>query len=303
MTAPGKALAVVHELEKPPARRGKPTLDADFAGLLRLCEALVQTRFLPRAVDTAGKAAALILTGREMGLGPMASIRSLAIVDGKPVLAADLQLGIFKRAGGQAVWQRLDDQGAALWLRHPNGDEHTETFTAEDAQRAGLLGKDNWKKFPKAMYRSRAITAGLKSLGFEPLAGTYDVEELEPLTAAGRPEPLGGNAPLPSAPAAKDASAPAAGTGATVTLESPIPFGKHAGKKVGDVVPGYFRRIVASTAEDAKDTDWYRFAAAAAALRPRSPAGPASGAPETPADAEDLPAALEDEDDGGDLPF
>ena len=201
----GKALIPTPEAEV--RVRRQPQADLDFAGLLRLCEELVATHFLPRAVDTAGKAAALILTGREMGLGPMASIRSLAIVDGKPVLAADLQLGIFKRAGGQAVWRRLDEKGATLWLRHPNGDEHTETFTADDALRAGLLNKDNWRKYPKAMYRSRAITAGLKSVGFEPLAGTYDPEELEPLTPAGRPEGLEAPGSGPAAPQAPEPEA------------------------------------------------------------------------------------------------
>lgn len=225
------------EVGQLPVKR-QPAEQIDFAGLMRLCEELVATHFLPRAVDTAGKAAALILTGREMGLGPMASIRSLAIVEGKPVLAADLQLGIFKRAGGQAVWQRLDDQGAVLWLRHPNGDEHTETFTVADAERAGLVDKDNWKKYPKAMYRSRAITAGLKSIGFEPLAGTYDPEELEPLTSERRPEPLGGHAPpetrIPAQAQTREQAPPPPNDGKVRVPGGPKNFGGHGGKAIDD---------------------------------------------------------------------
>lgn len=152
--------------------------ETEIGNTLKLAKALHESGFLPRSVDTPAKATALIMTGREMGLGPMASIRSIAIVDGKPIVAADLQLGLFKRAGGRARFTQLDDQGAVLALRHPNGDEHVESFTIADAKAAGLTGKDNWRKYPKAMLRSRVITAGLKSVGFEPLAGAYDPEEL-----------------------------------------------------------------------------------------------------------------------------
>jgi hypothetical protein len=65
-----------------------------------------------------------------------------------------------------------------LVLRHPNGDEHTETFSIEDAKRAGLASNDNYAKHPKAMLRSRAITAGLKSIGWEGAVGIYDPDEV-----------------------------------------------------------------------------------------------------------------------------
>lgn len=46
----------------------------------------------------------------------------------------------------------------------------------EDAKRAGLTG-NVWKAYPKAMLRSRAITAGLKSVGWSGAAGFYDPDE------------------------------------------------------------------------------------------------------------------------------
>ncbi|MDX1745809.1 MAG: hypothetical protein R3324_07720, partial [Halobacteriales archaeon] len=36
--------------------------------------------------------------------------------------------------------------------------EQTVTFTMEDAKRAGLAGKDNWKHYPRQMLRWRAVT-------------------------------------------------------------------------------------------------------------------------------------------------
>jgi hypothetical protein len=181
---------------------------ANFGEMMQLAQHLVTTGFLPVAVKTPAQAVAIILTGKELGLGPMQSLRSIYIVQGKPALAADLQLALFKRAGGKSVFKELTTEKAVLWLKHPNGDEHTETFTMQDAQAARVAGKDTWKQFPKAMLRSRVITAGLKSVGFEPTTGVYDPEELGaevvPDEAARGVEveaPSGGSPPAASAPA------------------------------------------------------------------------------------------------------
>lgn len=175
------------------AERPRPLVAPDnFADLLALSKELVPTGFLPDHIKTPGQCAAIILTGRELGMGPMRSLRSLQMVKGKVVESADSQLARFKTSGGRAVFQKLDETGAVLWLRHPNGDEHTERFGPEDAKRAGLAG-DNYRKFPVAMYRSRAITSGLKSVGWEGAAGNYDPDE------AAHFAPVVESAPTPSA--------------------------------------------------------------------------------------------------------
>jgi hypothetical protein len=150
----------------------------DYPALMALAKELCTTGFLPVAIKTPAQAVAIILTGRELGLPPMQSLRSICIIQGKPELSADLQLSIFHRDGGRSKWLTLTATEAKLLLKHPNGDEHTEQFTMEDAKRAGLASGQNWVKYPKAMLRSRAITAGLKSIGFEPLTGAYAPGEI-----------------------------------------------------------------------------------------------------------------------------
>ena len=155
-----------------------PPRQESYADLVALAKELVATGFLPAAVKTPAQAVAIIMTGRELGLPPMQALRSICIIQGKPELAADLQLSLFKRAGGQAKWLSQSSEEAKLWLKHPNGDEFTQVFTMLDAKRAGLAAGVNWQKYPQAMLRSRAITAGLKSLGFEPLCGCYAPGEI-----------------------------------------------------------------------------------------------------------------------------
>lgn len=198
---------------EPPAHRPEPKSVSGMAPMtfeqfIAMGDALVQTGFLPKHITTGAKAAAIILAGQELGMAPMRALRSLILVEGKVVENADSQLARFKSDGGRAIWKQLDEKGAALWLRHPNGDEHTETFTIEDAGKAKLLNKDVWQKYPKAMLRSRVITAGLKSIGWEGGAGAYDPDEAQGFApssaqsaiatvASAEPEPVSPVMPAP----------------------------------------------------------------------------------------------------------
>ncbi|UOF79603.1 rect family [Caudoviricetes sp.] len=159
-----------------------------FGEMVSMGDQLVRTGFLPQHLKNGAQVAAVILTGRELGMEPMRAIRSLQLVKGKVTENADSQLARFKADGGRAQFKQLDDAAAVLYLKHPNGDEHTETFTIQDARNAGILS-DMYKKYPRAMLRSRAITAGLKSVGWDGAVGNYDPEELQGTPLETTPEP------------------------------------------------------------------------------------------------------------------
>jgi hypothetical protein len=148
-----------------------------YSEMMQVAANLYASGLLGKGISSASKAFAIIVAGAELGMPPMLALRAIGLIEGKIVIAADAQLGAFKRAGGRSTFGELSEKRAVLRLIHPNGDTHTEEFTVEMAKAAGLLGKDNWRKHLKAMLRSRAITAGLKSIGFEPVAGMYDPDE------------------------------------------------------------------------------------------------------------------------------
>jgi len=149
-----------------------------FQSLVQMGDQLRKTGFLPAHIKDGVSFAAIVLMGRELGMGTMAACRKLQVIKGTVTERADSQLSRFKSCGGKSQFRELTEQKAVLWLRHPNGDEHLETFTIEDAKRAGLASNDNYAKHPKAMLRSRAITAGLKSIGWEGAVGIYDPDEI-----------------------------------------------------------------------------------------------------------------------------
>lgn len=151
-----------------------------FQAAMTLAETLVGSGFLPSAIQEPAQALAIILAGQELGLPPMRSLREINIIQGKPCMSAELMLSQFKRKGGRAEWVSSDESEARLRLVAPNGDKHEEVFTLGDAAKAGIGGKDNWKKYPKAMLRARCSSAGLRALGYAD--GVYDPDEMGAVT-------------------------------------------------------------------------------------------------------------------------
>lgn len=158
-----------------------------FPALVAMGDQLRRTGFLPSHIKDGVSFAAIVLMGRELGMGTMAACRKLQVIKGTVTERADSQLSRFKSVGGRSQFKELTESKAVLWLRHPNGDEHTETFSIDDAKRAGLASNDNYAKHPKAMLRSRAITAGLKSIGWEGAVGIYDPDEITDSESAREP--------------------------------------------------------------------------------------------------------------------
>jgi hypothetical protein len=163
--------------------------EPSFDSLVSMGDALRRTGFLPSHIKDGVSFAAIVLMGRELGMGTMAACRKLQVIKGTVTERADSQLARFKSCGGRAQFKELSEGKAVLWLKHPNGDEHTETFTIEDAKRAGLASNDNYAKHPKAMLRSRSITAGLKSIGWEGSVGIYDPDEIAVSEMTAEPTP------------------------------------------------------------------------------------------------------------------
>lgn len=159
----------------------------DIAGelpaIFQLASALIKAGgFLPTHLRGEGEIVAVVLAGRELGIGPMASIRSIKIVKGNVTLDAALQLGLMIRAGLKYRWlaDGSDGKTASIELSREGQEPYVSTFTLAFAERAGLL-KDggNWKSYPQAMLRARAISAAGKAYCPDIMAGIYLPDEID----------------------------------------------------------------------------------------------------------------------------
>jgi hypothetical protein len=146
---------------------------------LRGAAYLVRSGLCPASIKSPEAALFIILAGRDLGLSPVAALRNIHVIQGKVEVSADMQLALFAKAGGSFKWVTLSDTEAAIWLNAPwLAAPHTSRWTMQDAQRAKIANGDNWQKYPRAMLRSRAITAGLKDIGFDATAGVYAPGEI-----------------------------------------------------------------------------------------------------------------------------
>ncbi|GIV81672.1 MAG: hypothetical protein KatS3mg051_1026 [Anaerolineae bacterium] len=123
-----------------------------------------------------------ILAGRELGFGPWASVSGIHVIQGKPVLSANLMASAVKAHPRYDYRVRkLDDDGCVIEFFQDGESLGTSSFTAEDAKAAGVAGKDVWRRFPRNMLFARALSNGVRWFCPDVFAGNavYVPGELE----------------------------------------------------------------------------------------------------------------------------
>lgn len=171
---------------------------------MQLAGLLVASRLLPRSVATPEAAFAIIATGRELGLTAMQSLRTIHVIEGKPTLSADLIAALVKSRRDVCQFFMLvesTDRAARYKTQRVGEPEPTTmSFTIEDANRAGVSGKDNWRKYPAAMLRARCITALARAVYPDLAMGVYDPDEIgdAPVAPPQPYEPVAAQAPTPA---------------------------------------------------------------------------------------------------------
>lgn len=129
-------------------------------------------------VKTPESALTLMLIAQEDGTSVAAACRDYHIIEGKPALKVDAMLARFQAAGGRVKLHELTDQKAEATFDHPNGGSVKLAWTMDMATKAGLASKDVWKKYPRAMLRSRLMSEGIRTVSPGSVVGIYTPEEL-----------------------------------------------------------------------------------------------------------------------------
>lgn len=154
--------------------------ESEMGHVMKVVRSISKTDFVPRTLR--GNEAAIlacVLTGRALGLDPMHALRAIHIVDGKPTLSAELMVTLARRAGHSIEGNFNPESVTVTGKRGDNQDTMAVTWTSEMAQRAGLVNKDNWKKYPEAMLWARAVSQLCRMLFADVLFGvSYTPEEL-----------------------------------------------------------------------------------------------------------------------------
>lgn len=178
--------------EQPPAGTVNPRDVVDgwavtFAGVARLAEFIAGTDFVPKAYrDQPAAVAAAILAGREMGIGPMASLQHLYVVEGRPAMSAQMMRALVMRDGHtfrvvESTASRCTVTGRR---RGESTDREPVTWTGEEVRRAGLANRPTWQRYPRQMLMARATAELCRAVFPDVLGGmTYAVEEAADMPA------------------------------------------------------------------------------------------------------------------------
>lgn len=162
-----------------------------------LAEVLAKSTLLPDALR--GKVPDVvvsILAGQELGLSPMAAIRGVHVVQGKPVLSADTMVALVLRSGLAEYFTCVEDTDARVTYetkRKGSPQPQRLSWTAEDTKRAGLNTKDSWRLYPRSMMKARAKSLLARDVYPDVIAGVYSDDEIQvPATAPPirAPEPI-----------------------------------------------------------------------------------------------------------------
>lgn len=114
-------------------------------------------------VNSQAQAIVKVMAGAELGLPPFASMSGIFIIQGKPVLGANVLATLVKN-DPRYNYQVKQCNGAVcelIWFE--DGKQvGMSSFTLDEAKSAGLTDKDNWRKFPSDMLFARAISRGAR---------------------------------------------------------------------------------------------------------------------------------------------
>lgn len=138
---------------------------------------------------------AIVLAGRELGLGPMTAVRGIDIIQGKLSLSSALIGALIQSSPACEYLTPIESSPTrATYETKRKGSPKavTMSFTIEEARAAGLASKDNYRKNPTAMLLARAQARIGRACYPDVMLGIYDKDsgELEDLEKEVNPAPL-----------------------------------------------------------------------------------------------------------------
>jgi hypothetical protein len=146
-----------------------------------IAQSLVQTSFVPAAFrGKPEEATAAILAGAEVGLQPMAALKSFDVIQGQAAPRAIALRAIVQSYGHEMVLVESTATRCRMkGLRRGSSEWQTVTWTIDRAKEMQLTGKDNWKKQPGAMLVARATGELARLIAADAILGIgYAIEEI-----------------------------------------------------------------------------------------------------------------------------
>lgn len=143
-----------------------PELKKD-ATVWELATIVAGSRDFPSA-RTPEKAAVRILAGKEMGVGPVASVIGIRVENGRVSMDATLMAGCIKRSDRYDYRLAIHTESETVieffekTMSNQREMVGESRFSWDDAIKAGLSKKDTWRAYPRNMLFARALSNGAR---------------------------------------------------------------------------------------------------------------------------------------------
>ena len=156
--------------------------------MIAACDMLVKSGILPKEITTKEKAAVVALTGRELGLQLMASMRGIYIVNNKPSLSAQMMLALAFNTGeleNYTITENGKGEAASctVVVKRRGKNPYSYTFSVEMIKKMGKYANE-WIKQPENMCKQRAISGNLRVTFPDAILGMYTPEEASSIEEA-----------------------------------------------------------------------------------------------------------------------
>src|SRR4030067_516096 len=99
-------------------------------------------------VKSADQALALMLVAQSENQHPATITQDYDIISGRACRKTHSVMARFQQMGGKVEWHQLTDTIADATFSHPSGGALRIEWTIEQAKKAKLTEKDNWKNYP-----------------------------------------------------------------------------------------------------------------------------------------------------------
>ena len=193
VVAPELAIAIREErsIATPPAA-SLPS-EREWKATIAVATEIARTQFVPESYRGQPEAVvAAILTGRELGIGPMESLRAIHMIDGRATLSANLLLAQMRKGGLVILESESTMERAWIKARRSDTGEVAEVeWTYEEASRIKRRGKllvdgDNWQNYRPDMLWARCVGRLARRLGPDLVGGmVYTAEEVQDFDGSG----------------------------------------------------------------------------------------------------------------------
>ena len=149
---------------------------------MQLSEMLASSNLVPKSYQNKPADVLVACTwGAEIGLKPLQSLQNIAVINNIPAVWGDAVVALVRASGlCEYINQDWDEatKTATCSVKRKGEPEQVRTFSYEDANIAGHLGKDTYKKNLRRMLSIRARAFALRDVFADVLKGLKVAEEV-----------------------------------------------------------------------------------------------------------------------------